>query len=434
MKANMLPRILILIFSLSVSCLAHAGVDIQHWTAPSGARVYFVESHSLPILDLEVAFAAGSAYDPPGKSGLANLTQGLIDSGAGTLDEEQIAGKWVDLGARVSGGTDSDRATIGLRTLSSPTERNGSIALLHTLLTAPTYPADVLARERGRAIAALKEADTRPDAIAGKRFIQAVYPDHPYGVISTEASLQAIVRDDLVEFHRTYYTARNAVITIVGDVSRNEAEAIANDLTTGLPAGEAAKPLPPINLPKRETIRVAHPASQSHINIGTPGYARGDPDAFALLVGNYVLGGGGFVSRLMQDVREKRGLAYDVHSFFAPRKLAGPFEIGLQTKRQQGGEALGVTEAVLNSFLKTGPSASELKAAKQNLADGFSLRLDSNAKLLANVSVVSFFGLPLTWIDDYPGKVAAVTAEQVRAAFARHLDPQHIITVIVAGD
>jgi zinc protease len=157
-------------------------------------------------------------------------------------------------------------------------------------------------------------------------------------------------------------------------------------------------------------------------------------DSFPLFVGNYVLGGGGFVSRLMQDVREKRGLAYDVHSYFAPRKLAGPFEIGLQTKREQAAESLAVVEATLTKFLKEGPSAAELKAAKQNLADGFGLRLDSNAKLLGNVSMVGFYGLPLTWIDDYPRNIEAVTAAQVRAAFAKHLDREHIVTVIVAGE
>jgi zinc protease len=430
----MLPRRLIALLSLTVSCLAHAGVNIQHWTTPAGARVYFVESRSLPILDLEVAFAAGSAYDPPGKAGLASLTQGLLDGGAGDLDEEQIAGKWVDLGARLGGGTDSDRATVSLRTLTSSAERTGSLDLLRTLLSAPTFPAEVLARERGRAVAALKEADTRPDAIASKAFVKAVYPNHPYGVVTTEASLQSISRDDLVSFHRTYFGARNAVISIVGDLSRADAEAIAGDLSASLPGAATAEPLPPITLPKRETIRITHPASQAHIDIGTPGYARGDVDSFPLFVGNYVLGGGGFVSRLMQDVREKRGLAYDVHSYFAPRKLAGPFEIGLQTKREQAAESLAVVEATLTKFLKEGPSAAELKAAKQNLADGFGLRLDSNAKLLGNVSMVGFYGLPLTWIDDYPRNIEAVTAAQVRAAFAKHLDQEHIVTVIVAGE
>jgi zinc protease len=430
----MLPRLLIAVFTLTVSSFAHAGVNIQHWTTSAGARVFFVESRSLPILDVEVAFAAGSAYDPPGKSGLASLTQGLIDSGAGTLDEEQIAGKWVDLGARFSGGADSDRATVALRTLSSAAERSGSLALLRTLLSAPTFPAEVLARERGRSIAALKEADTRPDTIASKAFVKAVYGGHPYGVVTTETSLQAIGRDDLVNFHRIYYGARNALITIVGDVTRAEAEGIAADLSVGLAASDPPPPLPPVTLPMRETIRLAHPASQAHVNIGTPGYARGDPDSFPLFVGNYVLGGGGFVSRLMQEVREKRGLAYDVHSYFAPRKLSGPFEIGLQTKREQTAESLAVVETTLTKFLKEGPSAAELKAAKQNLADGFALRLDSNAKLLGNVAMVGFYGLPLTWIDDYPRNIEAVTAAQVRAAFAKHLDPEHIVTVIVAGE
>ncbi len=413
---------------------ATAGVNIQNWTTPTGARVYFVESHALPILDVEVAFAAGSAYDPPGKAGLASFTEKLIDSGAGDLDEEKIAERWVDLGARFSGSADSDRVTLSLRTLATPTERDGSLALLRTLLTSPKYPAEPLERERARAIANLKEAETRPEAIAARRFAQALYPNHPYGVLTSEAGYAAITRDDVVAFHRRFYGAKNQVISIIGDVTRGEAEAVARQLSEGLPGTEAAPPIPPVTMPNRETIRVAHPATQAHIEEGTPGFARGDADTFPLLVGNYVLGGGGFVSRLMAEVREKRGLAYDVHSYFAPRKQPGPFEMGLQTKRAQAGEALKLADATLAGFLKSGPSAAELKAAKQNLADGFALRLDSNAKLMGYLSVVGFYGLPLTWIDDYPKNVEAVTADQVRAAFARHVQPEHLVTVIVAGD
>lgn len=416
------------------ACAAHAGVKIEHWVAPSGARVYFVETHALPIVDVQIDFAAGAAFDPPGKSGVAGLMRGLLDAGAGNLDEEQIAGRVVDLGMRLSGSSDYDRASVGVRTLSSPTERDGALDLLRTVLAQPAFPAAPLAREKTRTIAAIQEADTRPDSIAAKRFAAVMYPDHPYGVVATVPSVTAITRDDLVAFHRTYFGARRAVVSIIGDVTRAQAEQIAQQITSALPPGDATMQVPPVKKPVSQTLRVPHPAAQSHIHVGLPAIRRGDPDFFALQVGNYSLGGGGFVSRLMKEVREKRGYAYSVYSYFAPRKLEGPFEIGLQTKRAQADEALKVARDVLNEFLVSGPTATELAAAKKNLIDGLALRIDSNAKLLGYLSVIGFYDLPLTYLDDYPAKIAAVSAADVRAAFQRHIQPASIVTVIVATD
>lgn len=424
----------ILLATFLMTGLAEAGVTIQHWVAPSGARVYFVENHQLPILDVQVDFSAGSAFDPPGKSGVAGLTNGLLDGGAGDLDEEQIAVRLADLGAHLGASADSDRAGVTLRTLASPAERDGALTLLKTLLTRPTFPEAVVSRERTRSIAAIQEADTRPEALGGKRFAAALYPGHPYGVSPTTASVSTIHRDDLVRFYQGHYAARRGSVSLIGDITRAEAEAIAQQLTADLPPGDPDTPLPAIALPEAGTIKVAHPASQSHLYIGMPAVRRGDPDYFPLLVGNYTLGGGGFVSRLMNEVREKRGFAYSVHSYFAPRKLEGPFEIGLQTKREQAEAALALTRQVLADFLKTGPSERELRAAKQNLVDGMALRIDSNAKLLGYLSTIGFYGLPLTYLDDFPARVNAVTAVQIREAFARHVRPEHLVTVMVAAD
>lgn len=417
-----------------IACVAQAGVRIAHWVAPSGANVYFVESHDLPMLDVQIDFPAGSAFDPAGKAGVSALTQGMLDSGAGDLDEEQLAERIADLGAQMGGNVDSDRAGLSVRTLSSPKERAAALALLQTMLAQPTYPETALTREKARAIAALQEAETRPDAIAGKRFAAAIYPNHPYGVSPETSTIASITRDDLLAFHRAHYTADRAVVAIIGDVSRSEAEGIAQRLTEALPATSTPMELPPVTLPKGEVIRVAHPAAQSHIYVGMPGIRRGDPDYFPLLVGNYTLGGGGFVSRLMNEVREKRGYAYSVYSYFMPRKLEGPFEIGLQTKRDQAGAALKVVNDVLSDYLKEGPTPAELKAAKQNLVDGLALRLDSNAELLGYLSLIGFYGLPLDYLDTFAAKVNAVTATQVREAFARHVKPENLVTVIVAGD
>ncbi len=426
--------LIILVLSALTSTLALAGVKIDHWIAPSGAKVYFIETRVLPILDVQIDFAAGGVYVPTEKSGVAGLTQGLLEAGAGDLGEEKIAGRLVDIGARLSGGADNDRSSIRIRTLSSQAEREAALGLMRTVVSTPTFPQSVLEREKGRSIAAIRESETRPDAIAAKRFAKAIYPDHPYGDSPTVESVSSITRDDLVNFHRKHYGARGAIVSIIGDVSRAKAEAIAQYLTEALPVGSDALVPPPVKLPATGLIKIAHPAAQSHVYIGLPAIRRSDSDYFALLVGNYTLGGGGFVSRLMKEVREKRGYAYSVYSYFSPRKLEGPFEIGLQTKREQVGDALKVVNEVLSDYIAKGPTAKELASAKKNMVDGQALRMDSNAKLLGYLSAIGFYDLPLTYLDDFPAKINAVTVAQVKAAFARHVKAENLVTVVVAAD
>ncbi len=413
---------------------ALAAAEIQDWVAPNGTRVFFIESHVLPILDVQVDFDAGAARDPDGKSGVAAMTQSLLDSGAGGLDEETLAERLTDLGAQLSGVADNDRAGVSLRTLSSVRERDGSLALLRTVLTRPEFPAAVLEREKARAISGLREADTKPDAIGAKRFARALYGDHPYGRSSTVESVTAIGRDDLVAHYTTHYVASRAVVSIVGDVTREQAEAIAVQLTGDLPQGAPLAPIGAVTMPQATTDRIAHPANQSHIFVGQPVMRRGDPDFFPLQVGNYILGGGGFVSRLTKEVREKRGYAYSVYSYFNPQRQPGPFQIGLQTQRSQAVDALKVVDETLASFIAKGPTDDELRAAKRNLVDGFSLRLDSNRKLLDSLAVIGFYGLPLDWLKKFPERVDAVTAAQVKDAFQRRLSADNMVRVIVAGD
>lgn len=411
-----------------------AGPQIQQWTAPTGARVHFVESRALPLVDIQVDFAAGSAADPAGKAGLAGLTRSLLDAGAGDLDEQAISDRTADSGAQISGNADNDRISLSIRSLSSANEREAAIALGATLLAHPTFPPEVLDRERSRAIAGLREALTKPATLAARRFNEAIYAGHPYGSNTTPESLAAITRDDLVAFHRDHFAARHASVTIVGDVDRATAEQIAVRLTEDLPAGSDLAPTPEAILPTAQTLRIPHPSAQAHILIGQPGLAREDPDYFPLLVGNYVLGGGGFVSRLTHEVREKRGFAYSVYSYFSPQRVAGPFQIGLQTKGSQTMDALKVVNETLAAFIADGPTEKELQAAKDNLINGFGLRLDSNRKILDYVSMIGFYGLPPDWLDRYPLAVAAVTREQIRDAFARRIQPEHLITVIAGGD
>ena len=318
--------------------------------------------------------------------------------------------------------------------MSALDKRGEALDVLRAVLQAPRFDAAIVAREQARTIASLKDAATRPDAIAGKAFWAAMYPKHPYGRQATPESVATLSREDLLAFHARYYNAANATITLVGDLSRAEAEEIAEVLAAGLPQGEAAVlPAPPQKV-RGSVTKIAHPASQAHVYIGLPAVERGNPDYFPLLVGNYTLGGGGFVSRLMQEVREKRGYAYSVYSYFSPLRQAGPFQIGLQTKGSQARAASRLARDVLEGFLKVGPSEEELAAAKANLSGSFPLRLDSNKKLLDNVAALGFYGLPLDYLEQYQAKVQAVTVDQVKQAFFRHVKPVDLMTVTVAGE
>ncbi|MFZ1811405.1 MAG: pitrilysin family protein [Candidatus Nitrotoga sp.] len=415
---------------------ALATPHIQHWTSPSGARVYFVENHDLPMLDLTVTFAAGSSFDVTEKSGLAGLTHRMLDLGAEGLSEDDIARNLADIGAQFGKNFDADRAGISLRTLSSTAERVQALDILARVLQHPLFQEDVLAREKTRLIAGLKEDETKPERIAEKAFGKAVFGIHPYGLPSAGevATVENIQRADIEAFYRSHYLAKTAVVAIMGDVTRAEAEAIAQNLTAQLPQGVEAAQVAPVTMQiKANERRIVHPATQSHILMGAPGLARKDPDYFALYVGNHILGGGGFVSRLMHEIREKRGLAYSVYSYFIPMKLPGAYQIGLQTKKNQADEALQLVRATLREFIDKGVTKKELQASKQNIIGGFPLRIDSNKKIVDYLSVIGFYELPLTYLDDFVGNVDKVTIAQIRAAFERRVNPDAMATVIVGA-
>lgn len=414
---------------------ALAFLPIQHWQTANGAQVYFVENHDLPILDLSIEFPAGSSIDTAETSGRAALVQRLMSMGAGGLSEDKIAETLADVGADLGGTFDLDRAGLSLRTLSREQERVRALDVLAQIIQRPEFPEKTLERERARVIAALKEADTKPEVIADRVLMKLLYGKHPYGLRETgeAATLTALRRQDLVDFYRARYTAGNAVIAMIGDIKREEAGRIAEMLTRNLPAGKSDTTLPPVEKPVPVTERIMHPATQSHIQMAYPGLSRKDPDYFPLLVGNYILGGGGFVSRLMKEIRETRGLAYSVYSTLMPYREKGPFEIGLQTKKEQAEQALQLTRRTLKNFVEQGPAEEELQAARQNIVGGFPLRIDSNQKILGYLGVIGFYDLPLTYLEDYVKAVEKVTVVQIRDAFQRRIDPDGMVTVIVGA-
>lgn len=419
-----------------IASLAFATPNIQHWQSGSGARVLFVEDHDIPMLDVAVSVPAGSSFDTADRTGVASMTHHLLDLGAKGLSEDEISRGFADIGAQFGGGFDQDRANVSLRTLSHQAERDQALNIMARVLQQPVFPESILAREKTRVMAALKEAETRPESIAGKAFQKAVYGAHTYALPASGeiAGVEKIAVQDLRDFYRAHYRPSGAVVAIMGDVTQAEAEAIAQQLTAGLPVSAEMPALPDVATQiQASEQRIAHPASQSHILIGAPGMSRSDPDYFPLYVGNYILGGGGFVSRLMNEVREKRGLAYSVYSYFMPLKQPGAFQIGLQTKKEQADEALMLVRNTLAKFVAYGPTEKELLAAKQNIVGGFPLRIDSNRKILDYLSIIGFYDLPLSYLDDFTAKVEKVTVVQIRDAFSRHIHPEAMATVIVGA-
>ena len=415
---------------------ASATPEIQHWQAPSGAQIYFVENHDLPMLDVAVDFPAGSGFDSAAQSGLAGLTHRLLGLGSEGLNEDDIARKMADIGAELGGNFDADRSSYSVRTLSNKAERDEALLILGRVLQRPLFPENVLAREKTRLIAALKEAETKPESIAAKAFGKAVFGAHPYGLTGAGevATVETLQRADLDNFYTTHYAASGAVVAIMGDLSRAEAAEIAQNLTAQLPPGGASAQIAQVVAQSSaSTLHIPHPATQSHILIGAPGVARNDADYFPLYVGNYILGGGGFVSRLMQEVREKRGLAYSVYSYFIPMQQPGAFQIGLQTRKDQADEALKLVNKIVREFIEHGVTEKELLAAKQNIVNGFPLRIDSNRKILEYLSVIGFYHLPLTYLDDFSARVNKVTVADISAAFKRKINPDLLATVIVGA-
>jgi zinc protease len=430
---------------------AMAAIPIQHWTQPSGAKVYLVESPSIPMVDVQMDFDAGTRRDPADKAGLARVTAGMTSKGItaartpgsgaydAALDENQLGEAWADLGAGFGASAGNDRMSFSLRSLNYPDLLGKAVQLASRQLADPSFPDAVWQRERQRLAASIREANTKPATIAGHAYAAAVFGSHPYGYETKEESISRITVEDMRQSYRRQVEPCRAKVSIVGAVTRAQADAMVTTLLSRLPAAATGRcePLAPVAevapLAAPNVRAIPFASAQAHVLMGQPGYKRSDPDHFALLVGNYTLGGGGFVSRLTEEVREKRGLSYSVYSYFSPGLHAGAFTIGLQTRPDQTAQAVQVSRDVLARFVAEGPTPAELKAAKDYLIGGFPLLIDSNRKLLDNVANIAWYNLPLDYLDTWTRQVERITAADIKAAFARKLQPQRMVTVTVGA-
>lgn len=420
---------------LLVSQFAVAAAKIEHWQTAQGSKVYFVQADALPMVDIQVVFDAGSARDGQ-QFGLAALTSALLDTGAGQWNADQIAQRFESVGANFGTAVSSDNASLSLRTLTDPVLFDKALETMHVILASPKFNQADFLRERNRTLAAIKQREESPAEIASEAFSNKLYGSHPYahpdsGVMATISKLKA---SDLINFYKRYYVANNAVIVIVGNLTKTQADQAANKLIADLPAGQKPEPIVDVSLPTQASQHhIEFPSTQTHVLVGLPGTWRKDPDYFDLYIGNHILGGSGLVSKLFVEVREKRGLAYSASSAFAPMLKPGPFIASLQTRNDQTQQALEVLNNTLKDFIVKGPLQAELDAAKRNIIGGFPMRFDTNKELAGYVAMIGFYDMPLDYLDTFRQKIEATTIESVKAAFQRKLKIELLQTVTVGS-
>lgn len=414
---------------------AKAAPSIEQWTSGPGVRTLFVAAPELPMLDIAVTFGAGSDRDAQ-LGGLSQLTHGLLSAGSEAMDADTVAEKFEEVGARYGYDVNLDYSRVSLRSLTEERLLEQALSTFVEILTRPSFPQKDFMRLKNQALTAIRDEQQRPDRIAGKAFYQAVYGTHPYAqpVAGNESSVQAIALADVQAFQRRYLVAENAVIAIVGALDTDQARRISEYIASRLPRGARPVPVPPPQPTSASQYRyIPYPSQQSHVFLGQLGIARGDPDYFILYTGNHVLGGGGFSSRLMKKIRKQLGLSYSVYSYFFPLQQKGTYTLGLQTRTDQAQQALDQAQQLVQDFVDEGPSEEELELAKKSIIGGFPLRVDQNSDILAYLSLIGYYDLPLDYLDTFTAHIAGVTQADVRAAFRRHLHTDRMVKIVVGG-
>jgi len=408
-------------------------LDIKTWSTAEGAKVLFVEAHELPMFDMRLTFAAGSSQDGDAP-GLAMLTNAMLNEGVAGKDVGAIAEGFEGLGADFGNGAYKDMAIASLRSLSAPDKRTPALQLFADVVGKPTFPADSLARIKNQVLAGFEYQKQNPGKLASLELMKRLYGSHPYAHSSdgTAQSVPPISLAQLRAFHAKAYAAGNVVIALVGDLSRGDAEAIAAQISAALPKGPALAKIPQPSEPQASIGHIEYPSSQTSLLLAQLGIDRDDPDYAALSLGNQILGGGGFGTRLMSEVREKRGLTYGVYSGFSPMQARGPFMINLQTRAEMSEGTLKLVQDVLADYLKTGPTQKELDDAKRELAGSFPLSTASNADIVGQLGAIGFYNLPLSYLEDFMQQSQSLTVEQVRDVLNKHLSADKTV-IVTAG-
>ena len=400
---------------------------------PNNLVWLFSPQTELPLVTLELLIKAGTLEDPPGKEGLANLTASLLRNGTKSRPSAKIAEELDFIGARLAVDGGDDFATVSLTVLKK--DLGPALELLQDILLNPIFPAAEVLLKVNQFKAALASAEDEPKVVASRAFIKDLYGAFPYNhpAMGTPQGLTAITRQDLMEFHRKYYRPNNTVLSLVGDLTPDEAQ----QLVTKIFGAWAAAPRPAAKLPaipplhRRQEVVIDKDISQANIILGNLGIARQNPDFYAFQVMNYLLGGGGFVSRLMDDIRVNRGLAYSVYSSFEPGLEPGPFIVVLETKNATAGEAITQVVEQLRRMMTQPVTPEELKNAKSYLIGSFPRKMDSMAKRAWLLGYVEVYGLGLDYPWRYPEFIEHLTPADIQKVAGKYLQTEKYLLVVV---
>jgi zinc protease len=413
---------------------AEAALAPQRTVLDNGIVLLSSEQRALPMVSIELLIEAGSRLDEDGRQGLANLAARLLTYGTKRRTAVQISETLDFLGANLSTGCTENLASVSLTVLKK--DLGAGLALLAEVLMESSFPKEEIERQKQAVIAALRAREEDPGAVADRAFAAALFPKSPYGrpVEGTEATVKGITQSALREFYGRYYRPNRTIMAVVGDVSAGEiADALDKAFGSwrkGLPSD--APPVPAGSSPAT-TIRINKPLTQANIIMGHRGVTRDNPDYYAIQVMNNILGGGGLTSRIMDSIRNERGLAYSVYSFFSADKSHGAFQLVMQTKSDSALEAIRIARQELERMRRQPVSEQELNDAKDYLTGSFPLRFDTTRKVANFLAQVEFFQLGLDYPDRYAALIGKVTREDVLQAANRYIHPEQLITVVV-GD
>jgi len=410
---------------------AAAEIEIQEVATPGGATAWLVEENTVPFVALEIVFRGGTSLDPEGKRGAVNLMTALIEEGAGDLDAQGFARARDDLAASFRFEAQDDGIRVSARFLTETAD--AAVALLRSALHEPRFDPDAVERVRGQVLSGLRSDATDPDAIAARAFSETIYGDHPYATPGdgTVETVGALSRDDLIAAHRASLVRDRAYVAAAGDISAERLAEVIDILLGDLP--EANTPLPaPADLRFDGGLSVVDFATpQSVISFGQPGLPRNHPDFFAAYIMSQILGGGGLGSRLMEEVRENRGLTYGIYAYLLDKDHADLLLGRTATANARAAETVQVVREEWTRMAETGPTDDEVDAAKTYLIGGYPLRFDGNDSIARILVGMQLDGLSTDYVSTRNDRIAAVTAEEVRRVAAELLDPDALSFVIV---
>ncbi len=427
-------RYLIIVILVTVSSYVIAAPKVEQWYSSNGAKVLYVHADSLPMVDLSISFAAGSARDDE-LYGLAKATNSLLSEGAGGISATDLSKRLEYVGIKLSTGAGKDMASIGMRSLSDKEKIKKGVEVINLMLTKPDFGEQQIARQKRFMRVSLEQIKQSPGKTAGLKLYEQLYPNHPYGKPAggNENTIEQIKRADIVNFFKKHYVGSNATVSIVGDIDRASAEALVEELFEGVPKGEKAGPLPMVEDVTAATVSVEFPSQQTHILIGQTAIKKGENIFPELYVGNYILGGGSLISMLGEEIRVKRGLAYSVYSYFSTKQQRGVFIMGAQTRGEEATQSVEVMQSILADFIKNGPTQEQLDAAKKDITGSYPLGIASNGDIAGFLKVIGFYDLPLDYMDTFTSKIDKVSAEGIKHAFAKIVKPENMVTVMVGG-